>query len=106
MAEPASPADGLGSDREQEEEAKVPRRGSAPDMSQGRVGIGDHQVTVQDESGDDEEMKTINADEQDEESKRTVEQRNDSDLHEFSYEGRKFYVRLNQFVSEITSCIV
>ena len=42
-------------------------------------------------------MKTINADEKAEETTRTIEAKLDSDLHEFSYEGRKFFVRLNQF---------
>ena len=43
-------------------------------------------------------MKTIN-NEEDSPEKRTYEHKDDSDLHEFSYDGRSFYVRLNQFVS-------
>lgn len=57
-------------------------------------------VTIQHESSDDEEMKTINADENQEETTNTVEPKLDADLHEFSFEGRKFFVRLNQFVSK------
>lgn len=57
-------------------------------------------MTIQHESSDDEEMKTINADENQEETTNTVEPKLDSDLHEFSFEGRKFFVRLNQFVSQ------
>ena len=60
-------------------------------------------VTIQ-HSSDDEEMKTINEDEKKEETMNTIEKepqpRSDSALHEFSYEGRKFFVRLNQFVSD------
>ena len=45
-------------------------------------------------------MQTINQDENKrEEVKQTIELQIDPDLHEFSYEGRKFFVRLNQFVS-------
>lgn len=52
-------------------------------------------------------MATINNEEDDEKREETMntiekapEPRSDSALHEFSYEGRKFFVRLNQFVSD------
>ena len=44
-------------------------------------------------------MRTINEEEKKEETMRTIEHKLDADLHEFSYDGRKFFVRLNQFVS-------
>jgi len=43
-------------------------------------------------------MKTINNDgdsDSKEETKRTIEAKIDQDLHEFSFEGRTFFVRLN-----------
>ena len=46
-------------------------------------------------------MRTINEEERKEETMATIEAKLDNDLHEFSYDGRKFFVRLNQFVSHI-----
>ena len=63
-------------------------------------------VTIQNTCSDEEEMKTINVDNDDKQAtarasasvdtKASIDQhRPESNLHEFSYEGRKFFVRLN-----------
>ena len=48
-------------------------------------------------------MHTINAEDKQEESHRTIEAKIDADLHEFEFEERKFFVRLNQFVSQTST---
>ena len=55
-------------------------------------------MTIQ-HSDNEEEIVTINAEEKQEETTKTIEQKRDADLHQFSFDGQKFFVRLNQFVS-------
>ena len=62
-------------------------------------------VTIQHTKSDDEEMRTINNGDEEAEQPRAIEEEKkrpepkpDKDLHEFFFDGRKFYVRLNQFV--------
>lgn len=63
-------------------------------------------VTIQHTDSDEEETKTLNKNPPEKaaaESSLKLSIPPDSDLHEFQHDGRKFFVRLNQFVSVSTS---
>ena len=58
-------------------------------------------VTIQHTDSDEEETKTLNKSPIVKPSEASLKMSitPDSDLHEFQYDQRKFFVRLNQFVS-------